>query len=136
MTRNRFYGSDYRGRYADDYGRRSRDRNRNRGDAPAGRYGADLGRYGTPFPGAAGYPSARWGWGPIGWAGWGMGMDAWPYAAHPEAMGYGFDGADRTPRRRPEQSETFGRGGDRALQRWARRYGYDLGYQVRPRRGR
>lgn len=39
-----------------------------------------LGRYGTPFPGAHGYPAARWGWGPIGWTGWDA--DVWNAAAY------------------------------------------------------
>lgn len=143
MPRNYSYGSDYRGRYASEYGPRGRNAARSRYDTGFGRYDTGFGRYdtgsgryGTPFPGAAGYPSARWGWEPIGWAGWGMGMEAWPYAAHSGMMPYGFSGSTRTPRRRPDESSTYGRGGDRALQRWARRYGYDLGYEVRPRRGR
>jgi hypothetical protein len=136
MARYDSYGTDYRGRSAREYGARGSNRTRNRYDAGMGRYGADLGRYGTPFPGAAGYPSARWGWGPIGWAGWGMGMEAWPYAAHSGMMAYGFDGSAPTRRRPPQESDTYGSGGDRALRRWARRYGYDMGYEIRPRRGR
>ena len=49
--------------------------------------------------------------------------------------GYGRGGYDRTYRRSPEQSETYGRGGDQAVQRWARRQGYDSGYTVRPGSG-
>jgi len=96
-------------------------------------FGAAAGRYGTPFPGAAGFPSARWGWGPIGWAGWGPGMEFWPYADVPA---YGMPVRRSTPRRRPEQSSTYGSGGDREVRRWARRYGYDMGYTIRPRGGR
>jgi hypothetical protein len=96
-----------------------------------GGYGRDFGRYGTPMPGAEGYPSARWGWGPIGWAGMGPAMEAWPYAPIP---GYGFDGSVEPRGKPPRRSETYGRGGDRALQRWARRYGYDMSHQIRPRR--
>lgn len=93
--------------------------------------GLDLGRYGTPFPGAAGYPAARWGWGPIGWAAWdpmlGIGTEPMPGM-------YGY-GAPAPPlRRRPEESRSYGRGGDRELQRWARSRGYDTGYEIRPRR--
>jgi hypothetical protein len=65
----------------------------------------------------------------------GPGMEFWPYADTP---GYGFDGTMERPRREPRESPAYGRGGDRALQRWARRYGYDMGYEVQPRgrRGR
>jgi len=96
-------------------------------------FGATAGRYGTPFPGAAGFSSARWGWGPIGWAGWGPGMEFWPYADVPA---YGMPTGRRTPRRRPEQSPTYGSSGDREVRRWAQRYGYDMGYTIRPRGGR
>jgi hypothetical protein len=123
MRSSRSYGSEYRRRYDRGYDIDTRGR---RGT----RYGADFGRYGTPFPGDAGYPSARWGWGQIGWMGWGPGMEAWPYASVP---GYGFDGSYRTPRRRPEESPTYGQDADRAVRRWARRYGYDEGYEIRPR---
>jgi hypothetical protein len=84
------------------------------------------GRYGTPLPGNHGYPSARWGWGPIGWTGWGPGLSPWPYGAAPA------DEPGRTPRRRPEESPTYGRGGDRMVQRWGQRYGYDVEYTIRP----
>lgn len=95
--------------------------------------GLELGRYGTPFPGAEGYPSARWGWGPIGWAAWDpmLGLGTEPM---PGMLGYGYGAPAPTPRRSPEESRSYGRGGDRELQRWARRYGYDLEYEIRPRR--
>lgn len=35
--------------------------------------------------------------------------------------------------RRPEESSMYGRGGDRAVRRWAQRYGYDVGYAIPPR---
>jgi hypothetical protein len=38
----------------------------------------------------------------------------------------------RTP---PEQSATYGDQGDQAVRRWARRYGYDEGYEIRPNMG-
>lgn len=98
-----------------------------------GRYGAEYGRYGTPFPGAAGYPSARWGWSPIGWMGWGPGMEFWPYAGLPA---YGWNGSYRPPHRPPEESPFYGRRADRALRRWAARYGYDLEYSIEPRQRR
>jgi hypothetical protein len=106
------------------------DREPRRGFVP---YDYDLGRYGTPFPGAAGYPSARWGWGPIGWAAWGPGMEMSPFAGVPYYAGYG---EPYQPRRRPEESPTYGRGGDRAARRWAARYGYDEAYEIQPRRRR
>jgi hypothetical protein len=106
---------------------------------PAGsggsRYDEGLGRYGTPFPGAAGYPSARWGWGPIGWAAWGPGMELSPFAGVPY-YGYPDHGEPYQPRRRPEESPTYGRGGDQAVRRWASRYGYDEGYEIPLRRRR
>ncbi|CAN5638185.1 hypothetical protein BH23GEM3_BH23GEM3_00990 [soil metagenome] len=121
-------------RYDRSYG--SKRPRRARGIPPEGGYDADYGRYATPFPGAAGYPSARWGWGPLGWAGWGPGMGFWPYAAMPGygAPAYGFDYEDRQPRRRPEESPTYGTGGDQALRRWGNRYGYDFAYSIQPRR--
>jgi hypothetical protein len=125
MRRPSRYDRGYRGRYDRGYDA-SGGYGRTRG------YGMDFGRYGTPFPGTAGYPGARWGWGPIGWAGMMPGAEIWPYADVP---GYGFDGSYRTPRLPPEESPTYGRGADRALRRWAGRYGYDLAYAIRPRRG-
>lgn len=122
MRRQRRYASGGRRGYGYDYefGDRSRDL----------RYGNDYGRYGTPFPGAAGYPGARWGWGPIGWMGWGPGMEYWPYAGLPA---YDMDGRYQPPRRRPEQSPTYGRRADRELRNWARRYGYEMEYRIEPR---
>jgi hypothetical protein len=132
MPGERHFGARRRTRYDRAYGGDQRyDRGAGYGQ-PSG-HGLDLGRYGTPFPGAAGYPSARFGWGPVGWAGWAPGMEFWPYA---DAPGYGFDGRMETPRQPPRESPSYGRGGDRALQRWARRYGYDMGYEIRPRDGR
>jgi hypothetical protein len=93
------------------------------------RYAGDYGRYFTPDPGDAGYPSARWGWGPIGWAGTDMvGMGLWPGAGGPR----GETGRE-PPRRDPRESRAYGRGGDRELRRWAQRYGYDFDHTIRPR---
>jgi hypothetical protein len=130
MRRHR-RGGGYDERPGRTYGRQ-RGYDRREGFA-ASRYDQELGRYGTPFPGAAGYPGARWGWGPVGWAGWGPGLEFWPYA---DAAGYGFAGGFPEPRRRPEESPTYGAAGDRAVRRWAQRRGYDLPYEVQPRRGR
>jgi hypothetical protein len=55
-----------------------------------------------------------------------------PYRASPQ---YGFD-YERQFRRPPEQSPTFGRGGDREVRRWAREHGYDEGFEIRPQEGR
>ncbi len=91
-------------------------------------YDADFGRYLSPLPGAQGYPAARWGWGPIGWgmwSGWDTGVDPAP--------GYGFGGGYEPPHARPEESPTYGRGGDQAIRGWSRRYGYDMEYTIRPR---
>lgn len=100
-------------------------------DYYGGRNVANRGYPRYPGAGFAGYPAA-WGWGalmPMGFGGWGA------YA--PMGGYYGPDMAYPTPRRAPEESSTYGRGGDRALQRWARRGGYDAGYRIPPRmRGR
>jgi hypothetical protein len=93
-------------------------------------YDNNFGRYGTPFPGAYGYPSARWGWGPIGMAGWGMGM---PFGVPYNMPWYGFGDAHEPPRRPPQESPSYGRGGDQAVRRWSQRYGYDMEYEIRPR---
>ncbi|HET7322085.1 MAG TPA: hypothetical protein VFI96_06295 [Longimicrobiaceae bacterium] len=45
-------------------------------------------------------------------------------------MGYGYD-----YRTAPRNSDTYGRQGDQAARRWARREGYDTGYTIRPHRG-
>jgi hypothetical protein len=46
--------------------------------------------------------------------------------------GYGYDYEVRLP---PEQSPLYGRSADREVQRWARRYGYDVEYEIDPRGG-
>jgi len=43
-------------------------------------------------------------------------------------------GGDQPYRVSPDQSPTYGRQGDEMVQRWARRYGYDIGFEVRPDR--
>lgn len=45
--------------------------------------------------------------------------------------GYGYDYQYR--QQRPEESPAYGRGGDQAVQRWARRYGYDVEHEIQPR---
>ena len=65
--------------------------------------------------------------GPLGWElpfAHGSGM----YGAGP---GYGY----HRPPTPPRGSPTHGRGGDRALRKWAQRYGYDVEYSIAPRRG-
>ncbi len=42
---------------------------------------------------------------------------------------------DAPYRRHPEQSPTAGRDGDRAMQRYLGRRGYDTGYTIQPNRG-
>jgi hypothetical protein len=67
-----------------------------------------------------------------GWGWWG-GAWGWP----PDAMTDEYSMRDfREPRPvRPEQSGTYGREGDQAARRWARRYGYDVEMTLRPTRG-
>jgi hypothetical protein len=114
-------------RYDDRY-RGARDRSTRAGGRHAGEYG----RYFTPFPGDAGYPSARWGWGPMGWAGdVGPEMGLWPA---PGARGPAGGAYDREVRRPPRESSSYGRAGDREIRRWAGRYGYDIDHTIRPRR--
>lgn len=103
------YGRDYYGGYDRGYG-----------NSP-----------GIGFPrglGFAGYPGS-WGWGPVmplGFGGWGAYVPMGGY--------YGADVGFPRPRREPpRESPTYGRGGDRALQRWSRRHGYDAGYRIAPR---
>jgi hypothetical protein len=66
----------------------------------------------------------------MGWAGWGPGLEYWPYAPGPA---YGFGGEYRPPRRPPERSPSYGRAADREVRRWAERRGYDAGYRIPPR---
>lgn len=100
-----------------------------------GRATEDRGRYPSrgPAPFTGWYPGAYWAGAPMfGW----MGLEPWawpPYAPY-GPYGANFYGADYTPRRRPEESPTYGRGGDEAARRWAERYGYDIEYSIRPRR--
>ncbi|MDQ3607133.1 MAG: hypothetical protein M3418_13220 [Gemmatimonadota bacterium] len=76
------------------------------------------GWYPGTFWGAATYPGwDEWGWMPA------------PYVP----IGYGAYDYGYTPRRRPEESPTYGRGADRAVRRWAQRYGYDIEYGIQPR---
>lgn len=85
----------------------------------------------VPAPWGGFYPPTYWGGGPIyGLAGGGP-APFWPYFAEGRYAGDYYP----APRQSPERSPTYGRGGDRALQRWARRRGYDVDYTIRPRRG-
>ena len=92
--------------------------------------------YGRGFRGGYGaapwFPGAFWAGAPLyGWDAWGgAGMWGWaPYAP----IGYGRYAADfGAPRRRPEESPTYGRGGDQAVRRYARSHGYDEGYEIQP----
>jgi hypothetical protein len=43
--------------------------------------------------------------------------------------GYGYDYEVRRP---PEQSPLYGRNADQEVQRWARRYGYDVEFEIQP----
>lgn len=82
-----------------------------------------------PLPFGGWYPGALWsaapfvGWGDLGWY----------QGPYPVAGARGYD-SGYAPRRRPEESPTYGRDGDRALRRWARRYGYDVEHSIQPRR--
>ncbi len=81
-----------------------------------------------PVPWGGWYPGAFWGAAPyLGWGDWGW------FPAGRMPVGYGAYDFGYTPRRRPEESPTYGRGADQEVQRWARRYGYDLEYEIRPR---
>lgn len=79
-------------------------------------------------PGMDWYPGAYWGAAPLGMAGWGW----YPGPFVPVGFGIARYGADYTPREPPERSPTYGRGGHREVRQWARRYGYDIEYTVRP----
>lgn len=129
------------GRYGGDYGPRGYDREW-RGHGREGRrppydrgYRAyDDGPFPRRGPGPDGGPYDATGWAPfafspfgfdptLGWAGWGAGTG---YVPPPPP----------DPRRvPPRRSPAYGRGGDRELRRWAERYGYDVEYTIRPRRG-
>lgn len=77
-------------------------------------------------------PGAFWSGAPtMGWAGWeGAGVWGWPPYV---PVGYGRYARDfARPRRRPQESPTYGRGGDEAARRFARSHGYDAGYEIRP----
>lgn len=98
-------------------------------------------------------PMLRWaGWDPI--AGFVPYQDAprqWSYGLAEDARRYEHDdyrggtgyryGGDyprpHPPEHRmpPRQSPLYGRGGDRAVQAWARSRGYDVGYAIQPRPG-
>lgn len=92
------------------------------------RYDRDFSPLAGPrYPGYpyTGYPGA-WGLTPF-WGGMGVG---WPAYA---PFGPGMPTEPPPTPRRPEESETYGRGGDRAIRRWASRRGYDAGYTIHPR---
>ena len=136
---DRDFGPPARRGYDGQYGRalphgfdvelRARDRFARGYDAPyARRGGGAYGAYDTDF--AAGEwwmadPSMMWD--PLfGWAGMPPGA--------PFGPGLGPPPAARWPGRLPpDRSPLYGEGGDRALGRWARRYGHDFERAIRPR---
>ncbi len=63
-------------------------------------------------------------------------LGAYPYGFG-APFGWGYPRAmepwRREPRRRPETSPAYGRGGDRELRRYLRGRGYDEGYAIEPR---
>lgn len=82
----------------------------------------------NPMAGAW-YPGAFWGGAPVfGWGGWDVGWP--PYLPY---MAYGDPYQVYPPRRPPEASPAYGRGGDRAVREWAARRGYDASYPIQPR---
>lgn len=86
--------------------------------------------YGRNMPYSGWYPGAFWGGAPMfGWGAWG-GAEGWPPYA---PVGYGRYDRNYTPRRPPRESGAYGLGGDRELREWARRAGYDVGYEIQPR---
>ncbi len=122
------------GRYGGDYRRRGYGRDY----AAGGGYGYDYGRstgvgYGFYGPGWSPYAAVPGAWDPtLGWAG---------LPPPPEYAGWMMGAApprwEEEPRRMsPRESPEYGAGGDRALRRWAERYGYDFEYTIRPRPGR
>lgn len=136
------YGRDYRG-YARDYGRGRYDRSAGFGPSDRsdrygrlGRYdgGYASGRYGGEgaVPGWPAVPLGMLGWNPaLGWIGGDPAMGWYPGAFVPPPPP-----ARPEPRRvAPRESPEYGMGGDRALRNWARRYGYDFEYTIRPRDG-
>jgi len=50
-------------------------------------------------------------------------------------FGYDSDYDYAYRRRPPQESQFYGRDADRGVQRWARRYGYDMQYEIQPRGG-
>jgi hypothetical protein len=50
-------------------------------------------------------------------------------------FGYDSDYDYAYRRRSPHESPFYGRDADRGVQRWARRYGYDMQYEIQPRDG-
>lgn len=120
------------------HGYRWHEPRRRAGDNPASGYGGpyrpyghEFFRYGAPVPGEGVYPEHHFGGGMMyglegaGWAP--FGMVGFPLYAYEYAEG-------RHPRYRPEESPTYGRGGDRELRRWARHHGYRLGPPLGRRR--
>lgn len=142
------YGGDYgrgfggRDRYDREYrgGGGGYDRGYRRGPGWDAGYGDVYNRgYGTndvedfayDATGWAPFSMAPFAWDPmLGWAGWGAGTAYVPLGdpgRHPRDRDYD----DRVP---PRQSPLYGRGGDRGLERWAQRYGYEFERTIRPRR--
>jgi hypothetical protein len=106
-------------------------RARRRAEAYDREYGArDRGRYDADLGGPAWWtmdPAAMWD--PLfGWAGMPAGT---PFGPGPIPGAYRAGPRDGVP---PRRSPLYGEGGDRALQRWARRYGHDFERAIRPPR--
>lgn len=94
------------------------------------RYDRTFSRYDRdwrPPPAPGWYPGAAWAGAPM--FGWGWGWE-WPAGAPPVVGRYA---ADYPPRRRPEESPTYGRRADEAARRYARSHGYAEGYEIPPR---
>lgn len=77
-----------------------------------------------------------------GWFGEGYPTSPFLMGAPAYPLGFGWGGVptpmggrpmyDRDFRRPPEESPTYGRGGDRAARGYLRERGYDAGYAIRP----
>jgi hypothetical protein len=123
------YDAGFRGGRAGRYdaGFRGRPASRGHGEGDGHRRGApDLPGLPPRVPFGATVPMyAPWAMdATFGWAG---------LASNPQ---YGMPGIlppYEPPPRRPRESGTYGRGGDRAVREWAARNGYDVEFTIRPR---
>lgn len=96
-------------------------------------YGASY--YDRGFGGRPGWGGTRYGggYGNAGYGTGGYGYQGGTYLGY-GGYDYGRAGYDRAYRRPPEESPTYGRGGDEAVRQWARRRGYDTEFEIRPDR--